>query len=132
METFGYFDDAFERLVTVGQADAYPACVERFKPKFAAIDADLERIAMRCDSRNQQPLSGLVRSIIREERKRLEAKLAEQVLRQRYSISELDDEDRPAIKQRLQKTSAELAERAAAVEEALEELRAEAADIEED
>jgi hypothetical protein len=33
---YGHFDDAFERLVTVGDADGYPACVDRFKSRFLA------------------------------------------------------------------------------------------------
>ena len=63
---------------------------------------------------------------------RLTAKLEEQVLRQRLSLTDLESEERPALKQRLQEQQRGLAERAAAVEEALEELRAEAADLDDE
>lgn len=130
--TFGNFDDAFERLVTVGDADGYPACVERFKPKFAALDSNLERCAMRLDALQQAPCGTLVRSITRNERLRFEAKCDEQVLRQRLSLTELESEERPDLKSKVQAKSEALAAHAMAVEEALEELRAEAADVEED
>ena len=132
ISVFGHFDDAYERLVTVGDADGYPACVERFRPKFAALDGDLERVAMRLDALQQPPLGALARSILRSERKRFDAKLEEQVLRQRLSITDLEDDERPALKQQVQQKGAALAAQAAAVEEALEELRAEAADAEDE
>ena len=76
---FGHFDDAFERLVTVGDADGYPACVERFKSRLAACDDDLERIAMRLYALQHPPVAAGVRSVIRAERARLDAKCDEQV-----------------------------------------------------
>ena len=129
---FDYFDDAFERLVTVGDAEGYPACVERFKPKFTALDGDLERCAMRLDALQQAPLGTLVRGIIRIERIRFDAKCEEQVLRQRLSLTELDSDERPALKTSVVQKTAALAAEAAKVEEALEELRAEAADLDEE
>ena len=128
---YEYFDDAFERLVTVGDAEGYPSCVDRFKPKFAACDEDLERIAMRLDALHG-PVSALVRNVIREERVRFSAKCDEQVLRQRLSLTEVESDERPALKQRVQEVGATLARHAESVEEALEELRAEAADADED
>lgn len=116
---FGRFDDAFEHLVTVGDADGYPACVERFKPKFAALDANLERIAMRLDALHQAVLGGLVRGVVRCERTRFTVKLDEQVLRQRLSVSELESEERPALKASVKAKEQALAAQASAVEEAL-------------
>ena len=129
---FGHFDDTFERLVTVGDAEGYPACVERFKARFAACDENLERVAMRLDALQQAPIGMLVRGVIRLERSRLDAKCNEQVLRQRLSVTDLESEERPGLKQRVQELAGSLAQRAAEVEEALEELRAEAADCDED
>lgn len=129
---FGHFDDAFERLVTVGDAQGYPDCVDRFKPKFAALDANLERCAMRLDAQQQAPCGQLVRTIIRHERTRFDAKCDEQVLRQRLGLSELGSEERSELKANVQAKEQALSTAAAAVEEALEELRAEAADLDDE
>ena len=75
-------------------------------------------------------LATMVGTVLSEEQARSSAKTDEQVQRQRLSLA--SDEDRPAVKQRLQAITSDLASRAAAVEEALEELRAEAADCEEE
>ena len=99
---FGHFDDAFERLVTVGDADGYPACVERFKPKFGALDGNLERCAMRLDALQQAPVGTIVRGIIRDERARFDAKCDEQVLRQRLSLTDLGSEERADLKAKVQ------------------------------
>ena len=132
VSVYKFFDDAFERLVTVGDAEGYPACVDRFRAKFQALDSDLERIAMRLDGLKQAPLGTLVRGVIRSERTRYEAKCDEQVLRQRLSLTEVESEEHASLKQQVKKVQSTLATRAEAVEEALEELRAEAADMEEE
>ena len=129
---YGHFDDAFERLTTIGDADAYPACVDRFKQRFKALDDDLERIAMRLDALKQPPISNLVRSVVRAERDRYSCKCDEQVLRQRFSLSEFESDERASLKSQMQAATASLAQKAESVEEALEELRAEAADFEDE
>jgi hypothetical protein len=87
---------------------------------------------MRLDQLKHAPIGTLVRDVIRRERARFNAKCDEQVLRQRLSLTELESDDRPALKQRVQQVSAQLATEAEKIEEALEELRAEAADADED
>ena len=132
VQVYSHFDDAFERLVTVGDAAGYPPCVERFKPKFAACDDDLERIAVRLDALRHAPIGALTRNVVRSERLRFAAKCEEQVLRQRLSLVDLESDERPALKQQVQAASSGLAQLAASVEEALEELRAEAADADDE
>lgn len=119
---YRHFDDSFERLVTAGDADGYPPCVERFKPKFLACDSGLERVAMRLDALQQAPLGNMVRDVIRRERKRYDAKCDEQVCRQRLSVTDVEADDHPELKKRVQTLGATLASEGAAVEEALEEL----------
>jgi len=125
-------DDAFERLVTQGNADGYHPMIERFRPKFAALDGNLVNCSTRLDSNSAPMLAGLVRKIIKEETLRLDTKLEEQVLRQRLSLTDLDADDRPALKSRLQEVEISLKTSGATIEEALEELRAEAADLDDD
>ena len=126
-------DEAFEHLVTQGEADGYPPMVERFKPKFAAIVDNLNRIASRLGGSLSQPaLENMVKQIAAKAQSRLEAKLEEQVLRQRLSITDLESDERPALKTKLQSVSAGLTSQDAAVEELLEELRAELADLDDD
>lgn len=132
VSVYKHFDDAFERLVTAGDAEGYRPCVDRFKPKFLACNDDLERIAMRLDALSQKPVANLVRNVMRCERVRFDAKCDEQVLRQRYSVTDLEADERPELKQQVHAKASFLAEQAAAVEEALEELRAEAADAEDE
>jgi hypothetical protein len=128
---FSTFDDAFEMLVTHGKADEYPGLVDRFKLKFAAIDDTQTRVCDRLQAM-QPALVAMVKTVIREEQSRLMAKLDEQVLRQHLSTTDLESDERPGLKRRLQDVSASLASRAAAVEEALEELRCEMADLDDD
>lgn len=132
LNLFAAFDNAFEHLVTRGDASGYPPMVDRFKPKFAALEQNLERIAARLDALKQVPLAGLVRRMATAAPDRLEKKLEEQVLRQQVSVSELESEERPALKERLKAVTASLKTKDAAVEEVLEELRAELADLDEE
>ena len=126
---YSTFDDCFENLVTRGKADEYSGLVDRFKLKFSAIDDTLGRVCDRLHVASQPALVAMVQTVIREERDRLAAKLDEQVLRQHLSTTDLESEERPALKKRVQDVSSSLASKAAAVEDALEELRAEAADL---
>jgi hypothetical protein len=87
---------------------------------------------MRLDALQQAPLGNMVRGVNRSELTRFDAKLEEQVCRQRLSLTELESAERPDLKKRVQELAATLAREGGAVEEALEELRAEAADADED
>ena len=122
---FGVFDDAFEFLVTDGKADEYPGLCDRFKEKFGALDKNVERIAAKLPPM----LSNMMLAVVKEEQARLELKLEEQVLRQHLSTTELEDEERPALKKKTESVTANLAALGAKVEEILEELRAELADL---
>ena len=125
-------DEAFEHLVTVGDADGYPLMVERFKPKFASLDGNLSRIATHLERLSQPALASVVKQIAAKGPTRLNAKLEEQVLRQRLSVTDLDDEERPTMKAKCASVTAGLTSQNAAVEEQLEELRAELADLDEE
>jgi malonyl CoA-acyl carrier protein transacylase len=125
-------DDAFEHLVTQGDADGYPPMVDRFKPKFAAISENLDRVAAQLQVISQPMLANMVKQLVATGEPRLQAKLEEQVLRQRLSITELNDEERPALKAKLASVTEGLMRQDAAVEEQLEELRAELADLDEE
>ena len=122
---FAVFDDAFEFLVTDGKADEYPGLCDRFKEKFAALDKNVERIAAKLPPM----LSNMMLAVVKEEQARVELKLEEQVLRQHLSTTALEDEERPSLKKKTESVTANLAARAAKVEESLEELRAELADL---
>lgn len=125
-------DDAFEHLVTQGDADGYHPMIERFKPKFSTMTDNLERIIARLASLSQPALANVVKQVAAKGQSRLDAKLEEQVLRQRLSITDLEDEERPTLKAKLGKVTEGLKGQDAAVEELLEELRAELADLDDD
>ena len=129
IELITFFDDAFEHLVTDGRADDYPGLVQRFKSKFAVIDQNIERIAAKLGGLGPV-IPNLMRAVLTEEKARLDLKCEEQVLRQHLSTTNLEDDARPALKQKVASVTASLSAKAAKVEESLEELRAEQADLE--
>ena len=114
-----FFDDAFEHLVTDGRADDYPGLVQRFKSKFSVIDQNIERIAAKLGGL----IPNLMRAVLTDEKARLDLKCEEQVLRQHLSTTDLEDDARPALKQKVASVTASLSAKAAKVEESLEELR---------
>ena len=95
---------------------------DRFKEKFGALDKNVERIA------GASMLSNMMLAVVKEEQARLELKLEEQVLRQH--LVPPSSKTRPAHAEQKWHRSLLLASRAAKVEESLEELRAEQADLE--
>ena len=68
--------------------------------------------------------------MISEEEKRFALQLELQVLRQRYSLVDLDDPEQPELKQATATCQKRLKECTSAIYEILEELREEAADLE--
>ena len=125
------FEELFEFLVTGGRADEYSGLVTRFKARFEALSGNLERAAALLDAAKQAPLARLVRGIAREEAAHLDEALKVQVLRQRLSVCEAESEAAAGLKKQLAAAGAAVAARREAVFESLEELRCEAADLEE-
>lgn len=125
------FQSRFEDLVTAGQAADYKGLVDRFRPRYAAVDDSLERIAVALSPAHGM-LASLVRGIIKREAARLDLALEEQVLRQNLSLLGPDEPDRPELKGRVGALQKKLAETEGAIHEGLEELRCEAADIEDE
>ena len=121
------FDSGFEDLVTGGRASEYGALVERFKLKYAAVDENLAQIA----SRLPAALAPSVNSVLRLEGERAAFLLRVQVLRQRLSMAELDQPDRPQMAQELGALRKQMQSTMGEIAETLEELRSEAADYEE-
>lgn len=115
-------------MVTAGRASEYPALVDRFKPKFAACQSSLERIAAALSS--EPVVAGLVGKVAREEGKRLDMQLELQVQEQHLSLLGLDDPDQPELKQAVIAKRKALKDCTDGIYEILEELRCEAADIE--
>ena len=79
---------------------------------------------------SEQVVANLVRKVAREEGKRLEMQLELQVLEQHLSLATLDDPDQPELKQNVVAKRKALKDCTDGVFEVLEELRCEAADIE--
>ena len=124
------FTSRFQDLVTAGRAADYPPLVDRFKLKFDACQQSLERIS---EALSAQPIvAGLVRNVAREESKRLELQLELQVLEQNLSMLGLDDPDQPDLKEKVLAKRKALKECVEGIYEVLEELRGEAADMEDD
>jgi len=126
------FDDQFEHLVTAGRADDYAALCERFMERFRAIAGNLDRAgsALAAGSVHGDALAQMVRAINAEEARRLELQLELQVTRQRLSLSEAESEEAQGGKQRVTTLEGALSTSTGKIYEALEELRCEAADLE--
>ncbi len=126
------FDDQFEHLVTAGRADDYAALCERFMERFRAIADNLDRAgsALAAGSVHGDALAQMVRAINAEEARRLELQLELQVTRQRLSLSEAESEEAQGGKQRVKTLEGALSTSTGKIYEALEELRCEAADLE--
>lgn len=125
------FEEIFEFYVTAGRADDYQGLVARFNARFEALSSNLERAAAALETAKQPPLARLVRSVAREEAAHLEAALQVQVLRQRLSVSDSESESHAEIKQVLQVAQARVSKSREAIFETLDELRCEAADLDE-
>ena len=123
---------AYTGAVTQGDADGYAPLCARFQPKFVALQENLEDIVKRLQALGQPMLASMVGKMAAAAPHRLSDKLEEQVLRQRLSVCELESDERPALKEQLQSVQAKLQAQDASVEETLEELRAELADLDED
>ena len=122
------FDDLYEHLVTGGRADEYTALCDRFKARFDAIADNLERVAARLSS--EPVLANMVKAVNAEETRRLELQLELQVIRQRHSVAEAESEEALGGKHRVQTLEAAIGKLTAKIYEQLEELRCEAADLE--
>lgn len=123
------FESRFGDLVTAGRASEYPPLVDEFKALFAAASGNLERIHAALEKRGLPVVAGLVRTVQRSEESRLTIELERQVLRQRLSRGE--EEEQVALRERLRETQKEQDGCVEEIREALEEIRAEAADLEE-
>ncbi len=122
------FDDLFEHLVTGGRADEYAALCERFVERFKAIADNLERAATGLAA--EPALAQMVKTVNAEEARRLELQLELQVTRQRLSVAEAESDEAQGGKHRVQILEAALATTTGKIYETLEELRCEAADLE--
>ena len=123
------FESRFGDLVTVGDADAYGPLVVQFKALFGAVASDLERVQAALQQHALPLLAAMVRTVERAEGRRLTIELERQVLRQRLSRG--DEEGQAALHVRLEETREAQQTCIDEIREALEELRAEAADLDE-
>ena len=128
IEVAKIFQDVFEHLVTGGKADEYPGLCDRFQARFDAIAGNFERAAERLSS--ELAIAAMLRSINRDEAKRLELQLQLQVVNQRRSVAEVESEEAVEGKAQFQALEAKMGELTGKIYEALEELRCEAADLE--
>ena len=128
------FDDKYEHLVTGGRADEYPSLVERFQAKFAAITSNLDRAAAKLTAGvpGGAMVAGMITKVNDTEARRLELQLELQVLRQRLSISTVEGAMLAQEKARVKEVEASIKQLAGSVFETLEELAAEAADLDDE
>lgn len=129
------FDDLFEHLVTGGRADEYPALVDRFKARFDALTNNLDEVAAALEKKktlSPPSLAPTVRSINKNEGRRLSKQLELQVLRQRLSITDAEGAEREDEKARVKDVEDELSTLGASIYDALEDIRAEVADLDEE
>ena len=124
------FEDVFEHLVTGGRADEYAPLCDRFKPRLEAVNDNLERLAARMDK--HPALMAMVQRVLQSEVKRIDLQLELQVLRQRLSVSAADGLVREREKSQVQSVQSQDEKLKGVIFETLEELRCEAADLEED
>lgn len=122
------FEDVFEILVTGGRADEYTALCDRFSTRFGALSRNLEMCAARLSG--EPALATMVQDVNASEAKRLELQMELQVVRQRLSLAEVESEDAAGGKQRVTALEGELKALTGQIYESLEELRCEAADLE--
>mmetsp|Transcript_11779 Transcript_11779/g.16865 ORF Transcript_11779/g.16865 Transcript_11779/m.16865 type:complete len:188 (+) Transcript_11779:13-576(+) len=125
------FDSRFSDLVTAGKGEEYPQLVEQFKALYAACDVSLETIATRLASIPAgQAASKVVTSIVLEERSRADAHLQVQVMRQHKSVAGAAGEEGVAdTAEALAMVEANEKSHISKIAELEEELRAEAADM---
>jgi hypothetical protein len=127
------FDDVFEHLVTGGKADEYHGLVERFRARFDALADNVERARARIEVAPAGALmAGMIGRINDQERRRLEMQLELQVLRQRLSISRASGLVKEGEKARVAEVEGAIKACQGAIFEALEELREEAADLDDE
>ena len=134
IETSQRFDDVFEHLVTGGRADEYHGLVERFRSKFDAITSNLDRAAEKLSTvaPGGAVLAGMVAKVNESEARRLERQLELQVLRQRLSITSVEGALLDQEKAHVKDVEAAIKRLSETIFEALEELSAEAADLEDE
>lgn len=126
--TAARFEDLFEHLVTGGRADEYSALCDRFKTRFDAITHNLDAIAERLSG--EPALAAMVKAVNSAEARRLQLQLELQVVRQRLSLAESESEEAIGGKQRVQALEASIGQITNKIYESLDELRCEAADLE--
>ena len=124
------FESRFGDLVTVGDAAAYGPLVEEFKALFGTVAANLQRVQTALKQQALPLLATMVRTVERAEGQRLTIELERQVLRQRLSRGE--EEEQAALRVRLKATREAQQGCIDEIREALDELRAEAADLDDD
>ena len=122
------FESRFADLVTEGRADEYAPLCETFKPLFGACSANLSRVEAALAA-PQPALASMVKTCRVAEERRFELELQRQVLRQRMSRAE--DEEQQELRKQLKAVEAEQGGRVEVIRETLEELRAEEYDLEE-
>ena len=116
--------------MTVGDAAAYGPLVEEFKALFGTVAANLQRVQTALEQQALPLLATMVRTVERAEGRRLTIELERQVLRQRLSRGE--EEEQAALRVRLESTREAQQACIDEIREALDELRAEAADLDDD
>jgi hypothetical protein len=86
------FESRFGDLVTVGDAAAYGPLVEEFKVLFGTVAANLQRVQAALEQQALPLLATMVRTVERAEGRRLTIELERQVLRQRLSRGEEEEQ----------------------------------------
>jgi len=127
-------ESRFSDLVTAGKAGEYPHLVEQFKALYDACDATLETLATRlAAAAGGKAASKIVTSIVLEERSRGDAHLKVQVMRQHKSVAGAAGEAGVAsTAEALAMVEANEKAHIVSISELQDELRAEAADLDEE
>uniref|UniRef100_A0A7S0LNS2 Uncharacterized protein n=1 Tax=Coccolithus braarudii TaxID=221442 RepID=A0A7S0LNS2_9EUKA len=126
------FEGRFEDLVTEGKANEYAALIERFQPLYGVCADNLVRIADALRAAGYGPLANLVESVRHAEAKREELSRDVQVLRQHLSVGTLDDPYRKELQGQFERARAAVQEQVDTINESLEELRCEVADLDDE
>mmetsp|Transcript_39338 Transcript_39338/g.82532 ORF Transcript_39338/g.82532 Transcript_39338/m.82532 type:complete len:183 (-) Transcript_39338:706-1254(-) len=129
LELHVLLEDRYEELVTQGKADEYPTLVERFNAKYAVCSENLEALASALAAASQPKLGERVRQLRALEDSRQPLWLEVQVLRQHMSMTSPDDPMKKELEVKLAKARIAVQEKIDSINETLEELRCEAADL---
>ena len=123
------FEDKYEDLVTAGAAEKYQALVERFKAKNDVLTQNLARLEQRLRDLGHGDIASILGRVASFEAKRWGLSCDLQTLRQQHSVADMDTRDE--LSEQVATTSKRLQHAQSAVQEAMEELRCEAADLDE-